>query len=97
VDEVGLVLGMTADIKNRITPYLSISTGSTNNKFTVMEFGMGGGFAKHSVEVYVEIPDRERLFRAKAVVSHSKGRFKLVAVDYAVPLALWPEFDEEEE
>ncbi|MEJ2619907.1 MAG: type II secretion system protein GspK [Candidatus Thiodiazotropha sp.] len=97
VDEIGLVLGMTPDIKTRISPYLSVSTGSKNNKFTVMEFGLGGGFAQHTVELYVEIPDRKKRFRAKALVSQLKGRFKLVAVDYAVPAALWPEFDEEEE
>lgn len=95
VDELGLVLGVTSTIQTKLMPYLTVSATGKTKKFAVMDFAIGGGDADNAIVVMVEIADGQNHYRAKAIVSRSKRRFKLHTVNYAVPSVLWPEFDEE--
>jgi general secretion pathway protein K len=101
VDEIGLVLGVSAKLKTKLMPYLTVSgLGSVAGAGGVTVGGTGGDdqvtfVGGNNVWVWVEIVSTQNRFRATAWVRQSKDRMRLDKLHYDVSLADWPQFEEE--
>jgi general secretion pathway protein K len=99
VDEIGLVLGMTPDLKARMFPYLAVSGRGDTGVSSHLPGGFGGAKAGFSVRngvwVWVEIPSGGEWFRALGLVRHETDRLHLDELNYGVSQAEWPVFEEE--
>ncbi|MET0067243.1 MAG: hypothetical protein ABW076_12930 [Candidatus Thiodiazotropha sp.] len=99
VDEIGLVLGMTPQLKARLFPYLAVSTTGDGGSSSRLPGGFGGANAGFSVRngvwVWVEIVSGTDRFRALGLVSRARDRLHLDELNYGVSRAAWPEFEEE--
>jgi general secretion pathway protein K len=97
VDEIGLVMGIDADLKTRLLPYLSV--GSTAGRGTFSPLSIGFGDASSSGQgrglwVLVKLLRDKQPYYAEALVRQSKGRLRLDKINYGVSSAAWPLDDE---
>ena len=101
VDEIGLVLGVDAQLKRQMQPHLTLTASGANGGVAtnVMTGGLVGATTAltggNGVRVLVEIAAAGRPFRAEALVRQSRDRLRLVRLNYAVSPAAWPLFEEE--
>ncbi|MCU7904594.1 MAG: general secretion pathway protein GspK [Candidatus Thiodiazotropha sp. (ex Epidulcina cf. delphinae)] len=100
-DEIGLVLGMTPQLQERLMPHLTltVSRGSGLKPSRVLPGGFGMDAGNHAqmtgIRVLVEIPGEQSPFLAEAVVTRSKDRLRFITVNYAVSPTAWPVFEED--
>ncbi|MES9861110.1 MAG: hypothetical protein ABW157_09015 [Candidatus Thiodiazotropha sp. LLP2] len=97
VDELGLVLGIDADLKTSMLPYLTIGSSGRRQKASPLSGGFGassGVRSRNGVWVLVTIPTDRQPYYAEALVRRSKDRLRLVTIDYGVSSAAWPIIEE---
>ncbi|MET0090084.1 MAG: hypothetical protein ABW068_08715 [Candidatus Thiodiazotropha sp.] len=99
VDEIGLVLGMTPELKARLFPYLAVSRAGDSGSSAQLPGGFGGpqggGSVRNGVWVWVETGPVGDQFRALALVRQARDRLHLDELNYWVSQAEWPTFEEE--
>ncbi|MCU7929645.1 MAG: general secretion pathway protein GspK [Candidatus Thiodiazotropha sp. (ex Codakia rugifera)] len=101
LDEIGLVLGITSQIQQRLLPYLTLhaSVGSDASNPYLLPGGFGDGsgttIIKNGIRVLVEIIEKQGHYLAEAVVIRSNSRLRLVSVNYGVSPNRWPVFEED--
>jgi general secretion pathway protein K len=99
VDEIGLVLGFDAQLKNRLLPYLSVSSASAQIKFSPLSVGFGvasGVRVGNGLWVQVFMPTERQPYLAEALVRQSGDRLSLDKINYRVSPATWPFLEDEE-
>ncbi|MES9942448.1 MAG: hypothetical protein ABW104_19080 [Candidatus Thiodiazotropha sp. 6PLUC2] len=97
VDELGLVLGIDADLKTRMLPYLTVGRSGPRQKASPLSGGFGtslGTAAKNGIWVLVTIATDKQPYYAEALVRQSKDRLRLVTIDYGVSSAAWSLIEE---
>ena len=99
IDEIGLVLGIDPQLRQRMRPYLAVAPAGGGRSARVLPGGFGGvmeGLAGGGgVYVLVEVLTLDQPFRAEALVRQVKDRLRLVTLNYGISSVAWPTFDEE--
>ena len=97
VDELGLVLGIDAELKARLLPYLMVSRTGKGRRAAMLPGAFGslldsrGG---NGLWVLVTVKTDRQPYYAEALVSQSQDRLRLVEINYGVSPAGWPLIEE---
>ncbi|MCG7958141.1 MAG: general secretion pathway protein GspK [Candidatus Thiodiazotropha taylori] len=97
VDEIGLILGIDAELKTSLLPYLSVGSvaGGTIASPLSIGFGKSSGLnLGRGLWVLVKVLREKQPFYAEALVRQSKDRLRLDKINYGVSSAAWPLDDE---
>jgi hypothetical protein len=97
VDEIGLVMGIDADLKTRLLPYLSVGSVVGRSSASPLSMGFGGASSsglKRGLWVLVKVLRQKQPYYAEALVRQSKDRLRLDKINYGVSSAAWPLDDE---
>ncbi|MEW8627153.1 MAG: hypothetical protein AB2551_15470 [Candidatus Thiodiazotropha sp.] len=97
VDEIGLVLGIDAELKTDLLPYLSVGGARGGVAASPLSTGFGGSSGLNlgrGLWVMVKVLSDKQPYYAEALVRQSKDRLRLDKINYGVSSAAWPLDDE---
>ncbi|ODB98855.1 hypothetical protein A3197_15725 [Candidatus Thiodiazotropha endoloripes] len=97
VDEIGLVLGVSAELRRSLLPYLSVGYSRRGTSASPLSAGFGGSSGAglgRGLWVLVKVLSEKQPLYAEALVRQSKDRLRLDKINYGVSSAAWPLDDE---